>query len=381
MPRQKSIAYRLAPKFATVLLDSAGWTTRRKPSAQPLDKSRQASPTDASAKPGWSYGSGSRSSLGSRSASRLSVVEGGTYDSDHHTVPPSTDDEGRLSRYRSVGGGGASTSSLVASDTDNENDKRKGKRRQRPVDEGRFGEEEEDDSPGLVVLSLSDDEVQGAPVRSVGHPPRKRHATGKKKARPSRFVPQIDIGPSETLLPVGLVPKKRPRYLARTHYANKVSETKHIENPLAMDSQGYVDPIEAYKRLLQPPNLHVQRFDGLFVPLSDKAVVEVTNGIVQNVTCCIRRCVPTVGRPVWGQLGSPCGTVVRTWDSYRRHVICVHLGCGRPGKKETLQQSIQARLSAAQPSARRKRKRVDSDEDSSVDSGCEPLGAEEEEED
>ena len=141
-------------------------------------------------------------------------------------------------------------------------------------------------------------------------------------------------------------------------------------------------PVEAYRRLLRKPTLWVQEFDEVFVPLSDKAVVETVGQRVENITCCIRRFVSTTGDAIWSGVGAPCGAVVRSWESYRRHVITGHLGCKRPTGGLTLKHSIrefcsaasqllpltrptEAQLFAADPPRRKslKRKRVASDED------------------
>ena len=161
---------------------------------------------DANAKPGWSYGAGSRRSLGHHSASQLSIEEREDYTSDNHTAPPLTDDEDHRSLYPSVVSGSA-TAHTTASNSEVENDEVAGNGRQRhEKDVGDdYYNEEEDDEPRLVVL-LGGDEGYKADVEYLGNPPRKKRVTGKKTARPMKPVAQ-EVRPVAAQLPADLIPR------------------------------------------------------------------------------------------------------------------------------------------------------------------------------
>lgn len=93
----------------------------------------------------------------------------------------------------------------------------------------------------------------------------------------------------------------------------------------AKDELGYVVPEAAWQRLcMQKPSLPTDDFDLLFLPPDDACLR------IGNMRCCQARArVTTTGRAVWKYSGMPCNAILKSVDSYRRHVIMCHLGCPR----------------------------------------------------
>jgi hypothetical protein len=92
----------------------------------------------------------------------------------------------------------------------------------------------------------------------------------------------------------------------------------------AKNAFGYVEPAEAWKRCIQKPPLPTEEFRVQFFP-PDDAPLRNEN----EHRCQVRARVTTTGRGVWKYSDGPCNAVLRTVDSYRRHIILCHLGCHR----------------------------------------------------
>jgi hypothetical protein len=97
-----------------------------------------------------------------------------------------------------------------------------------------------------------------------------------------------------------------------------------LSEPLSKDEFGYVEPVEAWKRFLKKPPLPTEEFDAQFFPPSDASL---RTG--HEHRCQVRARVTFAGRAKWEHSGGPCNAVLKSVDSYRRHVMLNHLGCHR----------------------------------------------------
>lgn len=93
----------------------------------------------------------------------------------------------------------------------------------------------------------------------------------------------------------------------------------------AKDPSGYVDIFAAYERLLQRPVLNTDHIDYLFFPCDQWARI-LAGGSRQ---CRVAARMTYSGSPVWENIGKPCEHVLKTGDSYRRHILLCHLGVRR----------------------------------------------------
>ena len=88
-----------------------------------------------------------------------------------------------------------------------------------------------------------------------------------------------------------------------------------------------MEPEAAWQRLReQNPPLPTDDFDTQFFP-PGKAAIRDKN----ERRCQAQAKVTTTGRAVWQPLHGPCNAVLKSGDSYRRHVVLCHLGCRRAG--------------------------------------------------
>lgn len=90
-------------------------------------------------------------------------------------------------------------------------------------------------------------------------------------------------------------------------------------------------PEAAWHRLCQQnAPLPTEDFDAQFFPL-DQASVRIDKNERQ---CKARAKVTTTGRAVWEPSKGSCNAILKSGDSYRRHVVLCHLGCRRGGENK-----------------------------------------------
>jgi hypothetical protein len=82
---------------------------------------------------------------------------------------------------------------------------------------------------------------------------------------------------------------------------------------------------------MEKPPLPTEDFDAQFFP-PDQAALRLNQ---KERKCQVRAKVTTTGRAVWEYYHEPCNAVLKSGDSYRRHVVLCHLGCRR-GKENKL---------------------------------------------
>jgi len=88
-------------------------------------------------------------------------------------------------------------------------------------------------------------------------------------------------------------------------------------------------PEAAWQRLCKyDPPFQTEDFDPQFFP-PDQASVRLDKNERQ---CKARAKVTTTGRAVWQHSHWPCDAILKSGDSYRRHVVLCHLGCRRGGE-------------------------------------------------
>jgi hypothetical protein len=94
----------------------------------------------------------------------------------------------------------------------------------------------------------------------------------------------------------------------------------------AKDAFGYVIPQAAWERLCAPgPPLPTEEFDPQFFPPDQASQRTNKDGRV----CQVRAKVTNTGPAVWMPSDGPCNRILKSGDSYRRHVVLCHLGCQR----------------------------------------------------
>lgn len=98
------------------------------------------------------------------------------------------------------------------------------------------------------------------------------------------------------------------------------------------DAWGYMYPVIAYKWLLSPSvkrsTYHLER---LLFPSEQRA----RSTVEKWFECQLRGSIAPNGAAIWNHSGRACRHVLKTIDSYRRHIIQHHLGCRRQrGKRQ-----------------------------------------------